>query len=248
MRSDTSAARERSGPGCSNNGRLFLVPQGKLSALQERILVVLSPLRPELDVDGGAALAGFHTKAPRDARSRPVLPPPAGPRGDRQRRDAGAEGSGVGRRARAFVGECSRSSTCASIWSRRSSTSSLNPTPIAEIAQPMTIGGATILVETPHQLLVNKLCALLSRSEIRDLIDIRVLVESGADLPRALNDCPGQDAGFSPMTFAWGAQSLPLRRIAVVQGWPEPEIEALEQFRQSLVEHVMAAARPGESN
>jgi len=99
-----------------------------------------------------------------------------------------------------------------------------DPTPIAEVAQPMIIGDATILVETPHQLLINKLCALLSRSEVRDLIDIRALVESGADLPRALNDRPGQDAGFSPMTFAWGAQSLPLRRIAAAQGWPEPEI------------------------
>ena len=69
-----------------------------------------------------------------------------------------------------------------------------------------------------------------------------------ADLSRALLDCPGQDAGFSPMTFAWGAQSLPLRRIATAQGWPEPEIEALERFRQVLVERVMAAARPDESS
>lgn len=50
------------------------------------------------------------------------------------------------------------------------------------------------------------------------------------------------------MTFAWGAQSLPLRRIAAAQGWTEPEIEALEQFRQGLVERVMAAARPDESS
>jgi hypothetical protein len=41
---------------------LFLVPQGKLSALQQRILVVLSPLRPSWTLTGGAALAGFHTK------------------------------------------------------------------------------------------------------------------------------------------------------------------------------------------
>ena len=123
-----------------------------------------------------------------------------------------------------------------------------DPTPIAEVAQPMIIGDATILVETPHQLLINKLCALLSRSEVRDLIDIRALVESEADLPRALNDRPGQDAGFSPMTFAWGAQSLPLRRIAATQKWPEPEIEALERFRQGLVERVMAAVRPSDSS
>ena len=59
-----------------------------------------------------------------------------------------------------------------------------DPTPIAEAAQPFAVGNTTILVETPHQLLVNKLCALLSRSELRDLIDVRVLIESGIDLPR----------------------------------------------------------------
>ena len=121
-----------------------------------------------------------------------------------------------------------------------------DPTPIAEVAQPMTVDDVTIMVETPHQLLVNKLCALLSRSELRDLIDIRALVESGADLPRALHDCPGQDAGFSPMTFAWGAQSIPLGRIAAAQGWSEAEIKVLERFRQELVEQVMAEAHPSD--
>jgi phosphoribosyl-dephospho-CoA transferase len=54
---------------------------------------------------------------------------------------------------------------------------------------------AMILVETPHQLLVNKLCALLSRSELRDLVDVRVLIESGLDLTRALADCPARMPG-----------------------------------------------------
>jgi hypothetical protein len=72
-----------------------------------------------------------------------------------------------------------------------------DPTPIAEAAQPFAVGTATILVETPHQLLVNKPCALLSRSELHDLIDVRVLIESGLDLTRALADYPSQDAGFS---------------------------------------------------
>jgi hypothetical protein len=59
-----------------------------------------------------------------------------------------------------------------------------DPTPIAEAAQPFAVGNATILVETPHQLLVNKLCARLSRSELRDLVDVRVLIESGLDRAR----------------------------------------------------------------
>lgn len=223
------------------------MPQGKLSALQQRILVVLSPLRPSWTLTGGAALAGFHTKH-RETRDLDLF--------FHHQQDLGSiivdatqalQGAGLD------VAPVRSSAMFAQLDVRLDAESTIidlvaDPTPIAEVAQPMIIGDATILVETPHQLLVNKLCALLSRSEVRDLIDIRALVESGADLPRALNDYPGQDAGFSPMTFAWGAQSLPLRRIAAAQGWPEPEIEALERFRQGLVEGVMAAARPGDSS
>jgi hypothetical protein len=122
-----------------------------------------------------------------------------------------------------------------------------DPTPIAEPAQRFILGDATILVETPHQLLVNKLCALLIRSELRDLIDVRALVEAGVDLARALADCPGQDAGFSPLTFAWCARALPVRRIAEAQGWSEVEIDALEHFRDHLVAHVIAESQPDGS-
>jgi hypothetical protein len=109
---------------------------------------------------------------------------------------------------------------------------------------PSRWANATILVETPHQLLVNKLCALLSRSELRDLVDVRVLIESGLDLTRALADCPGQDAGFSPLTFAWSARALPIRRIAAAQGWSDTEIDALEQFRDDLIGRVLAESQP----
>lgn len=223
------------------------MPQGKLSALQQRILVVLSALRPSWTLTGGAALAGFHTKH-RETRDLDLF--------FHHQQDLGSivvDATQVLQAAGLAVAPVRSSVMFAQLDVRLDAESTIidlvaDPTPIAEVAQPMIIGDATILVETPHQLLVNKLCALLSRSEVRDLIDIRALVESGADLPRALHDCPGQDAGFSPMTFAWGAQSLPLRRIAVAQGWPEPEIEALERFRQGLVERVMAAARPGDSS
>lgn len=119
-----------------------------------------------------------------------------------------------------------------------------DPTPTAEPAERLTLGDATIMVETPHQLLVNKLCALLSRSELRDLIDVRALVEAGVDLSRALADCPGQDAGFSPLTFAWSARALHVRRVAVAQGWQEADVDALERFRDELVARVIAESKP----
>jgi hypothetical protein len=103
------------------------------------------------------------------------------------------------------------------------------------------------MVKTPHQLLVNKLCALLSRSELRDLLDVHVLVDSGVDLTRALADCPGQDGGFSPLMFAWSTRGLPVRRLAAAQGWSDTDIADLERFRDELVARVIAESQPDSS-
>lgn len=85
---------------------------------------------------------------------------------------------------------------------------------------------------------------MLSRSELRDLIDVFVLIDSGLDLTRALADCPGQDAGFSPLKFAWSARALPIRRVAAAQGWSDREIDALERFRDDLIARIIADSQP----
>jgi hypothetical protein len=68
--------------------------------------------------------------------------------------------------------------------------------PLAESPITANARGVTFLVDSPHQILVNELCALLGRSEPRDVEDIMVLLDRGGDLPRALRDCPQQDGGF----------------------------------------------------
>lgn len=108
----------------------------------------------------------------------------------------------------------------------------------------MALGKLSELVDSPHQILVNKLCALLGRSEPRDVEDIRVLLENGGDLPRALRDCPQQDAGFSPLTLAWTLRSLPVERLATALGWSVERIEAVTTFKQTLLEQLLQHARP----
>ncbi len=88
-----------------------------------------------------------------------------------------------------------------------------DPTPQAEPPRLTPLGDTAILVDTPHQLLVNKLCALLSRSELRDLVDVRELLAHGEDLRRGLEQCPLQDAGFSPLTFGWSMRGLRVDRL-----------------------------------
>lgn len=64
-----------------------------------------------------------------------------------------------------------------------------------------TIGGITI--DTPEEILANKLCALLSRSEVRDLVDVRALEFAGNSIESAVDAATKKDTGFTPAQLAW---------------------------------------------
>ena len=107
-------------------------------------------------------------------------------------------------------------------------------------------GGQRILLDTTHQILVNKLCALLGRAELRDMEDVRVLLDRGQSLSRALSDAPKQDAGFSPLTLAWTLRQLPIAKLARALG-REQELPALEEQRDLLVDLVLATTATDEA-
>lgn len=93
-----------------------------------------------------------------------------------------------------------------------------------------------ILVDTAHQVLVNKLCALLHRSELRYLIDIEALLAKGGDLDRALADAPLKDGGFSALTLGWTLQGWKVAEVARDAGLPQAA--EIEQFRDDLLARV----------
>jgi hypothetical protein len=119
-----------------------------------------------------------------------------------------------------------------------------DPVPLAEPPVETDVDGARILVDTPHQILVNKLCALLSRSELRDLEDVAALLAAGGDLTRALSDAPAQDGGFSPLTFAWVLRELPIPALGRALGRPPESVLSATRFRDELVERVLAQSMP----
>jgi len=216
---------------------------GKLSPLQHRILLQLAGIEPPWTLTGGAALAGFHTHH-RETRDLDLFFRPQSSLGHavaRVREHLERDGLKV---------EVLRTSPTFSQLEVRDDSGVVvvdlvaDPTPIAEPPRATPLGSTAILVDTPHQLLVNKLCALLSRSELRDLVDVRELLGCGGDLQRALEDCPRQDAGFSPLTFGWSMRGLRIDQLATKLGWSRQDIEALEQFRDELVDRVVAAALP----
>lgn len=60
-----------------------------------------------------------------------------------------------------------------------------------------------IRVDPPQEILANKLCTLLSRSEIRDLVDVRALEEAGYSVDDALTAAEAKDSGLTPAQLAW---------------------------------------------
>jgi hypothetical protein len=118
-----------------------------------------------------------------------------------------------------------------------------DPSEVLESPRVFDIG-APIQVDTPHEILVNKLCALLGRAELRDLIDVRDLLGSGGNLAQALRDAPRKDGGFSPLTLAWVLKEANPAFAARALGWTEARIRDISDFHSAFVEVLVAAGAP----
>lgn len=85
-----------------------------------------------------------------------------------------------------------------------------------------------VMVDSPEEILANKLNALLSRWAVRDLVDVRALLRSGLDLDTALVAAARKDGGFSPAMLAWVLSTSPPVDL-------DPELLA---FRDDLVQRL----------
>lgn len=216
---------------------------GRLTSLQVRILRVLSRLDPPWTLTGGGALAGVYLghRATRDLdlfwRSRAEL----GPLGREALSALRADGLDAETlRTTPTFGEI-RVADGVEVC-----VVDLVAEPFGPLEPPerADIAGIGLAVDSLHEILVNKLTALLSRAELRDLLDVTVILEAGGDLDRALADAPKKDGGFSALTLAWVLKDFAAARFAQALGWSEDEGRDLEAFRQRLIARLVAATAP----
>jgi hypothetical protein len=206
---------------------------GRLDELQKRILAALADVEPPFTLSGGGALAGVYLghRVTRDLdlfwREQTEL-------GDLPRtvemrlREDGLRVSPV-QRTPAFV-------RLHATDGERTAIVDLIAEASASVEPPRRhrIGDAEILVDTSRAILVEKLCALLERSEPRDLVDVEALVRNGEDLDTAIRDAPLRDSGFSPLTLAWV-----LRELDVTAGNSAADAARLDAFRERLIERLV---------
>ncbi|MEW5850328.1 MAG: nucleotidyl transferase AbiEii/AbiGii toxin family protein [Myxococcota bacterium] len=213
-----------------------------LTPLQRRVLQVLSSVNPRWTLTGGAALAGVYLghRTTRDLdlfwHGRPVLAELPG------------EVEACLTQAGMSVTHVQRATTFCRLEVRDDGDTVVldlvaDPAPVVEAPQDKVLEDSQILVDTPHEILVNKLTALMSRSEVRDLVDIRALLRAGGDLQRALEDAPKKDGGFSPLTLAWLLEEFPLKSAGRALGMSPEFLDELDAFRTSLKQRVLDFAK-----
>jgi predicted nucleotidyltransferase len=91
-----------------------------------------------------------------------------------------------------------------------------------------------------EEIIVNKLCAIAGRAEVRDLVDLQCLEDAGHDLLSYVPEVLEKDAGATPATLAWLLSSLQLPEQV-----PGPHTrEELLAFARGLESRLRAVAEP----
>jgi hypothetical protein len=215
----------------------------RLSPLQSRILRMLADIEPPWTLTGGGALAGVHL-GHRVTRDLDLF--------WRNRVELGTLAADVIAALRADGLDVQALRTTQAFGELRVSDGAdacvvdLVAEPFGPVAPPeqATVDGVPIAVDGRHEILASKLATLLERSEIRDLADVKALLDAGGDLDAGLRDAPKKDAGFSPLTLAWVLKGYDPAPAVKALGLGPTEAQQLLAFRSWLIEALAQAAAP----
>ena len=99
-----------------------------------------------------------------------------------------------------------------------------------------------IRVDPPLEILSNKLCTLLSRGEIRDLVDVFVLEQAGYRMEDALGAAMQKDRGLTPAQLAAILDEWTIGPEARLPGSVDPK--RLDEYRHDLIARLTRLAFP----
>lgn len=118
--------------------------------------------------------------------------------------------------------------------------------PVAQIVAPdEKPRHANLTVDDLDDLVANKLCALLGRGDIKDLVDLYYLSESGVDVLAYLDAARRKDGGMEATTLAYVLRGMRTDPASLLLFEPlSPEV--LAAFRDRLVTRLLRLAWPGD--
>ncbi|MEA2162046.1 MAG: hypothetical protein QOK37_173 [Thermoanaerobaculia bacterium] len=210
---------------------------GSLDPLQRRVLGILAGFEPPFILGGGGALAIYFNH--RQTRDLDLFWEEIDALADvptliQQRLRDGGVSTSVVQQTSAFVRLRAFDNVSAI-------NIDLVADPTERLERPVLISmdNGEIAAESARDILVNKLCALVGRSELRDLFDIGTLISHGISLDEAIEAAPRKDGGFSPLTLAWVLQGLDVRPLMAASGFAAGDVDRIEQVRMGLIKKLL---------
>jgi hypothetical protein len=211
-------------------------PPSRLTPLQRDLLAAFFAREQRFFLTGGGALAGFYL-GHRTTEDLDLFSPPGPDLDDAARAlEAATEAcGGTGRAAKRF-GDFQR------IVVTRGDEECIVDLVIdrAPPVDPVKATRGAVRVDTLREIAANKVCTLVSRSEIKDLVDLAALVEAGVDLELAVADAKRKDGGAEPVALAWVLDQIAIGPDAALPGGADPA--RILAFRDDLVKRLRAIA------
>ncbi len=105
---------------------------------------------------------------------------------------------------------------------------------VRAVSEPIELPSYDILIDTPEELAVNKICALVGRAEPRDLVDLHFLHSQGLNLDNALSLAKQKDGGVGADTLLMALQGISPKQLD----------ESTTRFLSNLQEKLMLDLLP----
>lgn len=99
-----------------------------------------------------------------------------------------------------------------------------------------------IRMDPPEEILANKLCTLVSRAEIRDVVDALELERAGYRAEMALPLAMRKDGGLTPAQLAWVLSEVQVPDAVGIPG--SRTAQEVRAYLKDLIERLTRLARP----
>lgn len=211
-------------------------PPSRLTPLQRDLLTAFFAREDRFFLTGGGALAGFYF-GHRTTEDLDFFSPP-GPSLDDAARTLGEAATACG----ATVTPLRSFAEFRRLSATRGAETCIVDIVIdrAPMIEPEKARFGNVRVDTLREIAANKICTLVSRSEVKDLVDLDRILASGVDLEATLADAQAKDGGADPATVAWIVDQITIGPEARLPGGQEPS--KLVAFRVDLVKKLRALA------
>jgi hypothetical protein len=207
-------------------------PPSRLTPFQTDLLREFFAREQRLFLTGGGALAGFYF-GHRDTEDLDLFSPPGLDLGDAARA-MGEAAAACG----AVVTPLQTYADFRRLLATRGEERCLVDLVIdrAAMVDPDKARFGQVRVDTLREIASNKICTVLSRSEVKDLIDLQLLLGTGLDLRDVLRDAHEKDLSADPTALGWVLDQITISPRAALPGGADPV--ALDLFRRELVKKL----------